>query len=473
MTPIHVLAVASEFYPLVKTGGLADVTGALPGALREEGVEVTTLLPGYPAVLAGLEGAARVFTQPDFFGGPARLVRGKHEGLDLMVVDAPHLYARAGNPYVGPDGADWPDNAMRFAGLARMAARVAELPGLRPDVIHAHDWQAGLAAAYLAGNVRRPGTVFTVHNLAFQGLFPAGLFGRLGLPPSVFSMDGVEFHGMVGFLKAGLAMSDRITTVSPAYAAEILTPEAGMNLDGLLRHRADRLSGILNGIDTEVWNPATDRLIAAPFDAKDMGKRGENKRALQKRFGLEEAEGRLVLGVVSRLTWQKGLDLLLECVGELEVLNAQLVVLGAGERGLEDGFRAAVNSKNVGCVIGYDESLAHLVQAGADALVVPSRFEPCGLTQLCALRYGALPIVARTGGLADTVIDANEASLAAGVATGLQFAPGQLRGALFRAAALWHEKETWRRLQRNAMAADVSWRRPAKKYAALYKEILK
>jgi len=473
MTPINVLAVASEFYPLVKTGGLADVTGALPAALREEGVTVTTLLPGFPAVLAGLESAETVFEEPDFFGGPTRLLRGKHAGLDLMVADAPHLYARAGNPYVGPNGADWPDNAQRFAGLARMAARVAEMPALRPDVIHAHDWQAGLVAAYLTGQARPPGTVFTVHNLAFQGPFPVEIFGTLGLPASVFSIDGVEFHGMIGFLKAGLAMSDRITTVSPTYAAEILTPESGMNLDGLLRHRADRLSGILNGIDTKVWNPAADELIASRFDVKDRKPRAANKRAVQKKFGLEETDKKLLLGVVSRLTWQKGLDLLLASLGDLPALNAQLVVLGTGERGLEEGFSSAADSNNIGCVIGYDEKLAHLIQAGVDALVVPSRFEPCGLTQLYALRYGALPIVARTGGLADTVIDANEVALAAGVATGLQFAPGQLRGALHRAAALWRQPEIWRRMQKNAMDSDVSWRRPARKYAEIYREVFK
>jgi starch synthase len=477
MTPIHVLAVASEFYPLVKTGGLADVTGALPRALGEEGVSTTTLLPGFPGVLAGLADAEVVFDEPDLFGALARLLRGKCGGLDVIAVDAPQLFARAGNPYTGPDGGDWPDNAVRFAALARMAARVAALglPGLRPDVVHAHDWQAGLTAAYLAGYPQRPGTVFTVHNLAFQGLFPAGVFGSLGLPAEVFSIDGVEFHGMVGYLKAGLAMSDRITTVSPGYAREILTPEAGMNLDGLLRHRADRLVGILNGIDTEVWDPANDPLIAARFDAKNAGARAENKRALRRKFGVLESPEKLLLGVISRLTWQKGLDLLLACLDELDALDAQLLVLGTGERGLEEGFRAAAdrNPKSIGCVIGYDESLAHLMQAGADALVVPSRFEPCGLTQLCALRYGALPIVARTGGLADTVIDANEAALAAGVGTGLQFAPGELGAGLRRAAALWRQPATWRRLRRNAMRADVSWRRPARKYAELYRELLK
>jgi len=475
MKPIHVLAVTSELFPLVKTGGLADVTGALPLALAGEGITTTTLLPGYPSVLAILQNAQQIHIAPKFFGAPARLLRAEHAGLDLVILDAPHLYARPGGPYAGPDGADWPDNAQRFAALARMAADITklQLPGLQPDAIHAHDWQAGLTAAYLAGQPRRPGTVFTVHNLAFQGLFPSTLLETLGLPPELFSIDGIEFHGMIGFLKAGLALADRITTVSPTYAAEIQTPDFGMNLDGLLRHRAGRLFGILNGIDCQVWNPAADHAIPSRFAATNLAPRAKNKRALQQKFGLHGTDEKMLLGVISRLTWQKGLDLLLPCLDELESLNAQLVILGTGERALEDGFRAAAaqNPKNIGCVIGYDEPLAHLMQAGIDALIIPSRFEPCGLTQLCALRYGALPIVARTGGLADTVIDANEAALANGAGTGLQFGPGHLRPALRRAAALWRQPEIWRKLQQNAIASDVSWQQPAKKYAEILRQV--
>jgi starch synthase len=308
----------------------------------------------------------------------------------------------------------------------------------------------------------------TVHNLAFQGLFPAGVLGALGLPGEAFAVDGVEFYGMIGFLKAGLALADRITTVSPTYAAEIQTAENGFGLDGLLRARAGVLHGILNGIDDAVWNPAADVLITAPF-SKAAG-RNKNKAALQARFALA-AGPRPVLGVISRLTWQKGLDLLLEAMDEVIGLDAQLVVLGTGEPALESGFAAAAtaNPGQVGCVIGYDEGLAHQMQAGIDALLVPSRFEPCGLTQLCALRYGALPVVARVGGLADTVIDANEAAIASGAGTGVQFPVGALRPALRRTAALWAQPEVWKRLQSNAMRADVSWRRPAAQYAALYR----
>jgi starch synthase len=474
---MKVLAVTSELFPLVKTGGLADVTGALPLALAAENVETVTMLPGYPSVLAGLQAAETVHTDASLFGGPARLLRGTAAGLDLLVLDAPHLYARPGNPYTQPDGSDWPDNAARFAALGNVAAMVGRggLPAFLPEVVHGHDWQAGLTMAYLRfGAGRAPGTVMTVHNLAFQGLFPAASFAALGLPAAAFGMDAVEFNGQVGYMKAGLALADAITTVSPTYAVEIQSPENGFGLDGLLRYRAGALHGILNGIDETVWNPATDELIASRFDAANIAPRAANKRAVQARFGLDEAPNALLLGVISRLTWQKGLDLLLDAISDIISLGAQLVVLGTGDRALESGFAAAAaaHAGRIGCVIGYDEALAHQMQAGIDALLVPSRFEPCGLTQLCALRYGALPVVARVGGLADTVIDANEAALAAGAGTGVQFPSGALRPALRRTAALWAQQNIWRRLQANAMSAEFSWRRPAAQYAALYRDVL-
>jgi len=479
MSPPRVLSVAAEAFPLVKTGGLADVAGALPGALAPEGVAVTTLLPGYPAVLTGLGKAETVAEFAALSGGPARLLAGRASGLDLLVIDAPHLFGRAGNPYLGPDGRDWPDNAQRFAALARVGADIAlgAWPALHPDVVQAHDWQAGLLPAYLAySGQAHPPSVMTVHNLAFQGWFPATLLGALGLPAASFALDGVEYFGGIGFLKAGLMLADRITTVSPSYAAEI-RGEAGMGLEGLLRTRSAALVGILNGIDEQVWNPATDAAIAASYDIRRLRRRGANRAALRARLGLPPAPEALLFGVVSRLTWQKGLDLVLEALPTLLAEGAQLAVLGTGEPGIEQAFRAAVTDHPgaVAGVFGYDEALAHQMVAGVDALLVPSRFEPCGLTQLCALRYGALPVVARVGGLADTVIDANPMALAAGIGTGVQFAPttaAMLEVAIRRTAALWREPALWIRLQRNAMATDVSWRGPARAYAQLYRDLI-
>jgi starch synthase len=480
MSALSVLSVASEVFPLVKTGGLADVVGALPGALAAEGVSVRTLVPGYPAVMAALERGAVVHEVPDLFGGPGRLVHGGARGLDLVALDAPHLFSRVGNPYAGPDGRDWADNPYRFAALAMMAAQVGfgrtGLP--RPDVVHAHDWQAGLVPAYLHyDGAPRPATVMTVHNLAFQGQFAPDMLGALGLPPHAYGLDGVEYYNTIGFLKAGLQLADRITTVSPTYAQEIRGVEAGMGLDGLLRSRAGIVSGIINGIDTGIWDPAADPHLPAPYDLKRLEARAASKEALQVRFGLAPEPGALLYGVVSRLSWQKGLDLLLDVLPSLVASGAQLCVLGAGEPALEHAFRTAAGSHpgRVGCVVGYDEGLAHLIQAGAEALVVPSRFEPCGLTQLCALRYGAIPVVANVGGLADTVVDANEMALAAGAGTGVRFSPVSAFGlecALSRTAALFVDPEVWGMLRRNAMKTDVSWRLPARHYAALYRGLV-
>jgi len=480
VSQLEVLAVASELYPLVKTGGLADVAGALPKALKPLGVRVRTLVPGYPAVLAGLPKPKTVKALDDFFGGPARLLSGRAEGLEIYALDAPHLYDRPGGPYGGPDGKDFPDNARRFAALGRIAASLGQglLPRWRPQVVHAHDWQAGLTAAYLTYDGKpRPGVVFTIHNLAFQGQFDRTLLTDLGLPPQSFTPDGVEYYGDICFLKAGVRLADRITTVSPTYAAEICTPERGMGMDGLLHGRADRLSGILNGVDIETWNPATDPLIAAHYDASRLDVRAANKAALQKRLGLAPEPDAPLFGVVSRLSWQKGLDLLLATAPLLMAEGAQLAVLGSGEPGLEQGFReaAAAWPGRIACVFAYDEPLAHQIQAGADVIAVPSRFEPCGLTQLCALRYGAVPLVARVGGLADTVIDATPMSLASGAATGAQFAPVEtpmLESAVRRTLELYRTPDAWRRLQLNGMATDVSWDQSARRYAQLYAGLL-
>jgi starch synthase len=477
MKPLNVLSVASEIFPIIKTGGLADVVGALPSALAQEGIAVMTLVPGYPAVMKALESQQVVHAYPGFFGGPARLLSGRAGALDLFVIDAPHLFERSGSPYLASNGRDWPDNARRFAALGRAAADIGQglVPGFTPDVVHAHDWQAGLAPVYLnLTDSPRPDTVMTIHNIAFQGIFPADLLFELGLPTSVFTVDGVEYYGQIGFLKAGMQLADRITTVSPTYAKEIQTPEGGMGLDGLLRARSSIVSGILNGIDDDVWNPAADPHLAQPFDRERLKARAANKSALQKRLGLKPDPDALLFGVVSRLSEQKGLDIVLASLSRLLRGGAQLALLGAGDPTLEGSFEAArvVYPGQVGCFFGYDEALAHLIQGGSDALLVPSRFEPCGLTQLCAMRYGSVPVVSRVGGLADTVVDANEMAIAIGAATGFQFGPVNLTAAIDtfeRVKTLWQDKDVWQRLQMNGMAADVGWSRPARQYAGLYR----
>jgi starch synthase len=481
MTGIEVLAVASEAYPLVKTGGLADVVGALPGALAHEGVRVRTLLPGYPGVLSAIGRSRVVHRRADLFGGPVQVLAAHAHGIDVLVLDAAHLFDRTGNPYTDPDGKDWPDNAIRFAALARCGADIAlgALPHYRPQIVHVHDWQAGLTLAYLhfAPSVQRPKSVVTIHNLAFQGVFPAHLLSTLELPPEAFAIDGIEYHNAISYLKAGVHYADRITTVSPTYALEILTPESGMGFDGILRARGSAVTGILNGLDTKVWNPAADLIIVSRFDENSIAARVANKPALQSQMGLNVDANAPLFGVVSRLSWQKGLDLLLAVLPTLVGEGAQLALLGSGDATMEAGYRAAAaaNPGRIACRFGYDETVAHRIQAGADALLVPSRFEPCGLTQLSALRYGTVPVVARVGGLADTVIDASPMAVNAGVATGVQFAPvtpEMLSAAIRRTVALYRQPDTWKRLQANGMAADVSWRDPARRYAALYRELV-
>jgi starch synthase len=479
--PITVLSVVSEIYPLIKTGGLADVAGSLPAFLKPEGIAISTLVPGYARLMAKLGAAEEIRGFADLFGGPARLLRTEVRGLDLLVIDAPHLYDRPGPPYVTPEGENWPDNAIRFGALSAVGAALGlgEVDAYHPDIVHAHDWQAGLTPAYMhyrSGGRPRAATVMTIHNLAFQGQYGPELVPVLGLPPESMGVDGVEYYGGVGFLKAGLQFADRITTVSPKYAEEICTLEGGMGLGGLLRDRIGDLQGILNGIDESVWDPSGDDLIAAKFDRLHIKPRRINKLSLQRRVGLREDTDVLLMGVVSRLTWQKGIDILLDALPLILGTGAQVAIIGEGDRPMERAVRDAVMAYpgRVGCVIDYDEELGHLLQAGADALLLPSRFEPCGLTQLCALRYGALPIVARVGGLADTVIDANQAATAAGVATGVQFYPPSLESlgyALDRALEIGRDPVTLRRLRLNGMRSDVSWRGPAQRYAALYRAL--
>jgi starch synthase len=479
-TVLKVLAVASEMYPLLKTGGLADVVGALPAALAPLNVEVCTLVPAYPAVLGLLEDVREVCRWPVWFGGPARLLAARHGELKLLVLDAPHLYARHGNPYLDSTGRDWADNAERYAALAYAAARVGwgEVGTFVPDLIHAHDWQAALVPAYLhylGAGQRRPATVLTLHNLAFQGQFRADVWHRLGLPAEAFAMQGLEYHGDIGYLKAGIHFADAITTVSPTYAREIRTLAGGMGLDAMLRWRESAVSGIVNGIDTDVWNPATDPFLEHRYRASTLASRQINLRAIEARYGLP-ADNAPLLCMVSRLTAQKGIDLVAGSLDAIVDHGARLVVLGTGEPALEDALRraAARHRERVAVHIGYDEGVSHLLQGGCDAILVPSRFEPCGLTQLYGLRYGCVPVVSRVGGLADTVIDANDAALKAGVATGIQFGDVTAEGlldAVRRVVQLHHRPELWHRMQLAGMKADVSWQTSAIEYAALYRRL--
>ena len=397
----------------------------------------------------------------------------------MIAIDAPHLYDRPGNPYVGADGKDWPDNWQRFAALSFTAYELSRgaIEGYKPDILHCHDWQSGLAPAYVAFNApTRVKTVMTVHNIAFQGVFGWDVFNGLRLDYQAANSGAIEYFGNIGYLKAGLQVADAVTTVSPTYAHEMRTAAYGMGLEGLLQSRADTVSGILNGIDANEWNPSTDTALAQVYNPSNIFERAVNKRALEERFGLETGDGP-IFSVVSRLTWQKGLDMLPGEIDSLVAHGARLIVLGSGDAEIENGFAGAAlrHPGKVGVVIGYDEKLSHLIQGGADAILIPSRFEPCGLTQLYGLRYGCIPVVSRVGGLADTVIDANEAAVEAGVATGVVFSPATqeaLGEAIRRTVALYGRPKVWHKMQRRGMKSDVSWELSAEKYADLYASLL-
>jgi starch synthase len=479
---MRILFVASEVYPLIKTGGLADVCGSLPPALAGLDLDVRVLLPAYRDARAGagrLKTLARLRLPPE--GAEAALLEGRLPGTPVRtwLLDHPASYDRSGNPYLAPDGHDWPDNAQRFARLNRAAEAIARgQAGLAwvPDVVHAHDWQAGLLPALLAPEPRRPATVFTVHNLAYQGLFPYETLAALGLPAGLWSHDALEFHGQLSFIKGGIAFADAVTTVSPTYAREIQTPEFGHGLDGLLRHHAARLSGILNGIDPGTWNPARDPNLAVRYSARRIKDKIGNKLALQKELGLPRSGEALLLGWVGRLVAQKGIDLVLEALPALMDRPVQIVQLGGGEARFEQQLRAAATRypERIAALIGYDETLAHRIVAGADAFLMPSRFEPCGLSQLYALRYGTVPIVRGVGGLADTVRDASDENLRAGTATGIVFTeakPEALVDACARALALFGRPRSWQKLMLTGMRQDFSWRHSAQDYRALYQSL--
>jgi starch synthase len=476
----RVLFAVAELAPWVKTGGLGDVAASLPAALRAAGVDARVLVPAYPAVRKAL-GAVRVIAEVAQPGGvfpPALLLAGTTpDGVPVFALDCLALFARGGDPYLDATGSEWPDNHLRFGLLSKIAALMAlGLPGLDwvPQVLHCNDWHTGLAPAYLHFAGAAPAkSVFTIHNIAFQGNFPRDTFDQLALPAHAFAIDGVEYHGQVSFLKTGLQYADAITTVSPTYAREIQSEELGFGFAGLLRQRAAVLTGVLNGIDTAQWNPATDVHLGQHYDSGTLQAKTANKAALQRRLKLPVTDELPLLGVVSRLTHQKGLDLVLAIAEEIGELPAQLVVLGTGDKTLEKEFTALARKHRDRCavVIGFDETLAHLIEAGADMFGMPSRFEPCGLNQMYSLRYGTPPVVHATGGLADTVVDCNENTLAAGTANGFVLTeptPPALLAAIERAISVWRDRARWRELQRNGMRLDFSWDAGAQRYREIY-----
>lgn len=480
---MRVLHVAAEIYPLVKTGGLADVVAALPAALAARGLDTRVLLPGMPGILNGVANLKRVIRLGPAFGAAVitlRLGRLPDSGLLAYVIDAPFLYRREGNPYLGPDGHDWSDNHRRYALLGWIAAHLAagELDQeWQPDVVHAHDWHAGLAPVYIAQNpALHTATVFTIHNLAFRGLFPLDHHNDLGLLISGANRSALEFHGQLSFMKAALVHAKRINTVSPTYAREICTAEFGWGLDGLLRDRASELSGILNGVDYSVWDPAIDQALPQTYDIDDLEGKKACKLKLQTELGLAHRARAPLFAVVGRLTSQKGMVLVLGALPALLAAGGQLVVIGSGEADIEASFRAAATAHphSVFVHLRYDDALAHRIMAGADVLLVPSHFEPCGLTQLYALRYGTLPLVRRVGGLADTVMDATPETIKGGTANGFLFDDAASRALVARigdALTLYRDTAAWHQIQRRGMTQDFSWADSALRYEALYRSI--
>ncbi|MGR8934313.1 MAG: glycogen synthase GlgA [Gammaproteobacteria bacterium] len=471
-----ILFVTSEAHPFIKTGGLADVSGSLPKALAELGQDVRLILPYYHAVK--IDRDIRHLSRLRVNNCDVELLETRLPGTEVRVVlvNYPALYGTPGNPYVDEYGNPWSDSAERFALLCRIAVEVAMNRAWldwKADIVHCNDWQSGLVPALLSLEHSRPRTVFTIHNLAYQGLFPARTFATLNIPGQLWHPNGLEFFGMLSFIKGGLAYSDHLTTVSPSYALEIQTPEFGYGLEGLLSHRQHRLTGILNGIDVEHWNPETDPYLAHTYSAETLDKKHPNKSALQHRVGLPVVPSLPVIGLISRLVQQKGIDLVLECLPQLAALPLQFVLLGSGDKEYEQRLLnfAHLYPQKISITIGYDEHLAHLVEAGADLFLMPSRFEPCGLNQMYSQRYGTIPIVRHTGGLADTVTDALPHTLADGSASGVVFnqtRSGSLLEAAKRGLLLYSLPEAWKKMQKTGMRKDFSWKHSAEEYLHLY-----
>ena len=476
---MKLLFAASEAYPLLKTGGLADVAGSLPEVIRQQGVDVRLLLPAYGDVLASLASPPTVVAELVLAGESVRILETHLPGTALLtwLVDHPLFSQRLGNPYLDQQGIPWADNAQRFMLLSRAAAHISTgdtVLDWRPDVLHCNDWHTGPAIALVHLEEQRPLTVFTIHNLAHMGLFDRETFTQLQLPEHFWQDNALEFYEQCSFIKGGLVYADYITTVSPGYAREICESPGGMGLEGLLRQRQDCLVGILNGIDVDTWNPATDHYIEQRYDAASLQDKALNKKSLQQTLGLEQRDDRPLLGFVGRLAQQKGLELVLPVLDQILELPAQLVFLGTGDAGYEQQLQglADIHPGCMAVVLAYNESMAHRIEAAADIFLMPSLFEPCGLNQLYSLRYGTLPLVRAVGGLADTVVDATPASVADASATGFVFrepTANDFLAALQRACQQWQNKETWHELQLSAMAQDFSWQQSAERYLALYR----
>ncbi len=464
----RILFVTAEASPYAQTGGMGEVCGSLPKSLARQGCEVRLLLPAYGGLKARLQGLQhRYWLQlPGHLGACEVLGLPIEPGLELWLLDAPQFFDRPGGLYVDENGRDWHDNAHRFACFSRAAAELAMSPVWRPDIVHCHDWQTGLVPALLSRRPEPPRSVFTIHNLAFTGRCDRGTYDQLQLPLDWWNPGALEFYGDAAFIKGGLVFADRITAVSPTYAWEITTPAGGYGLDGLLRSRGPALSGILNGIDAEEWDPVTDPLISANYSAEQLGARAPNKAALQALFGLPQDPSRCLVGVVSRLTDQKGTDLLVQALRDPRTAGLQCVILGSGDPHLEHEIRwlAGEQPQRVGVRCGYDVALSHQIFAGVDAFAMPSRFEPCGLGQLYSLRYGAIPVVRQTGGLADSVREGLGG-------TGFVFhnaSAGELAAALARMHDCYRKPYSWQILQRRGMGMDHSWDRSAQSYLDLY-----
>jgi starch synthase len=481
---MDILFCTSEAYPLIKTGGLADVSGSLPKALLQLEHDIRLVLPAYPTVVERAEALSQI-ARLTLVGSdaPVRILSGRlpDSEVALYLVDAPAFFNRPGNPYLRADDSDWPDNAERFALFARACVALAlgqADPAWRPQLVHCNDWQTGLVPALLSQEPQRPATLFSIHNLAYQGLFPAETFSTLELPDSLWSIDGLEFHNMLSFIKGGIANADWITTVSPTYAREIHEAEYGFGLEGLLQYRSANLTGILNGIDVDTWNPTTDRLIARRYDVHTLQHKLFNKFTLQRDHGLEISSQPMLLAYVGRLVEQKGVDLVLECIDALAEHPVQLVMLGSGEHSLEQQLQTAAQRypKQVAVRIGYDEQLAHRIEAGADALLMPSRYEPCGLNQMYSQLYGTIPIVRRTGGLADSVVDFNQQTLDEHSATGFCFeedSPEALLATCLGALSLFrNQRVDWWKLVIAGMKRDFSWTDSAGRYSELYSQLI-